>query len=74
MIDLQKVPKEGQVYRHYKGGRYMVLYVATLESDKSAVVVYRNVEDTDSRVWVRPLSVWCEEVQWPNGSTWPRFL
>lgn len=40
-------------HRHRKGGLYRVLMHATLESDRSDVVIY---DDAEGAVWVRPTS------------------
>lgn len=39
-------------YRHFKGGTYVVLNHATLESDLTDVIVYQSL--IDGRIWVRP--------------------
>lgn len=44
-------------HRHAKGGAYRVLMHAILEADRSAVVVYDDIEGT---VWVRALSEFCD--------------
>jgi hypothetical protein len=59
----------GARYRHYKGGLYELLCHATLESDLSAMVVYRAA---DGSVWIRPASVFFETVE-VDGLMVPRF-
>lgn len=44
-------------HRHYKGGLYEVLHEATLESDLSAMIVYRAA---DGSIWIRPRAVFFE--------------
>lgn len=44
----------GEVFRHYKGGKYEVVTTAQMEHDKSLVVVYRS--KYNDAVWVRPLA------------------
>ena len=51
------------IYRHFKGGYYVVLSFATIESTGEEVVVYQSLQD--GRMWVRPLSVFRELV--PEG-------
>ena len=46
-------------YRHYKGGLYELVCMATLEADLSPMVVYRAA---DGAVWTRPASVFFETV------------
>lgn len=48
------------IYRHFKGGYYIVQSLATIESTGEEVVIYQSLQD--SRVWVRPLSVFRELV------------
>jgi hypothetical protein len=43
----------GAVYRHYKGGYYIVLCVAELERNNEQCVVYKSLS-TD-KIWIRPL-------------------
>ncbi len=56
-------------YRHYKGGLYELVCMATLEADLSPMVVYRNAEGS---AWVRPASVFFETVD-VDGEQVPRF-
>ena len=56
-------------YRHYKGGLYGLVCMATLESDLSEMVVYRAA---DGSTWVRPASVFFETVL-VDGEPVPRF-
>lgn len=58
-----------QRYRHYKGGLYELVCVATLESDLSEMVVYRAA---DGSTWTRPKSVFFELVD-VGGTMVPRF-
>lgn len=58
-----------QRYRHYKGGLYELVSMATLEADLSPVVVYRAA---DGSVWVRPATVFFEAVI-VDGKAVPRF-
>ena len=41
-------------YRHYKGGVYELVCVATLESDLTPMIVYRAA---DGSIWIRPKDV-----------------
>ena len=56
-------------YRHYKGGLYELVCIATLESDLSAMVVYRAA---DGSIWTRPQAVFFELVA-VDGQLVPRF-
>jgi hypothetical protein len=56
-------------FRHYKGGIYELVCIATLESDLSPMIVYRAANGS---VWVRPESVFFELVD-VDGVRQPRF-
>lgn len=48
-------------YRHFKGGEYEVLAVATHSETHEPMVVYRPLYN-DTGWWVRPLSMFVEMV------------
>lgn len=54
-------PQKDQIYRHYKGGLYQVEGIVSHSEDLSEMVLYRSLKEPD-RLWVRPLSMWFEEV------------
>ena len=56
-------------YRHYKGGLYELVCMATLEADLSQMVVYRAA---DGSIWTRPSTVFFELVD-VDGVQVPRF-
>lgn len=58
-----------QKYRHYKGGLYELVCIATLESDLSEMIVYRAA---DGSIWTRPKEVFFELVE-VGGQSVPRF-
>ena len=58
-------------YRHFKGGLYQVLEVATHSETLEQLVVYRSLKDP-TRLWVRPLAMFQEEVL-HEGRLQPRF-
>jgi hypothetical protein len=58
-----------QRFRHYKGGLYELVCMATLESDLSDMVVYRAA---DGSIWTRPSAVFFELVE-VDGQRRPRF-
>ncbi len=65
------MPNAGEKYRHYKGGEYEVLALAKHTETEEDLVVYRALRDSE-KVWVRPLGMWLEEVEW-EGVRVPRF-
>lgn len=58
-------------YRHFKGGEYEVLAVATHSETHEPMVVYRPLYN-DSGWWVRPLAMFAEPVE-HEGRRVPRF-
>ena len=58
-------------YRHFKGNEYEVLYIATHSESLEKMVVYRALYG-ERGVWVRPLSMWNEEIT-RDGKTFKRF-
>lgn len=59
------------IYRHYKGNLYELIDVATHSETLEPMVVYRAMY-CDYDLWVRPLSMWNEEVEY-DGKTVRRF-
>ena len=49
-------------YRHFKGNEYEVLFVAKHSETLETMVVYRALYG-EGGVWVRPASMWNEEVE-----------
>lgn len=58
-------------YRHFKGNEYEVLFVAKHSETLEEMVVYRALYG-DHGVWVRPASMWNEEIT-REGKTFRRF-
>jgi len=58
-------------YRHFKGGEYEVLYVATHSETLEPYVVYRALYG-ERGVWVRPAAMWNETVV-RDGKAFCRF-
>jgi hypothetical protein len=62
--------KKGK-YRHFKGNEYEVIGFAKHSETCEEMVIYRALYG-DGQVWVRPVSMWNESVEY-NGKTCPRF-
>lgn len=70
----------GSVYRHYKGGQYLLLHLAeTCEHNGDFDAVY--VVLSTGKVVTRPLrqdsrkaDAWTDEVTWPDGELRRRFV
>ncbi|MDD6039880.1 MAG: DUF1653 domain-containing protein [Clostridia bacterium] len=60
------------IYRHFKGNRYQLLFVATHSETLEPMVVYRALYGAGG-IWVRPAAMWNEPVQ-RDGYSGPRFV
>ncbi len=58
-------------YRHFKGGEYELIAVATHSETMEPMVVYRALYG-QMGLWVRPASMWTEIVE-RDGYRGPRF-
>jgi hypothetical protein len=58
-------------YRHYKGGEYEVVDIATHSETHEQLVVYRPLYG-EGKLWVRPLAMFMESVV-IDGAVMPRF-
>jgi hypothetical protein len=70
----QKV-EVGATYAHYKHPHdnfYVVKAIALIEATDEPAVVYQAQYGADV-TFVRPVSVWCESVEW-QGRSVPRFV
>ena len=56
-------------YKHFKGGEYEVLGIATHSETLENLVVYKNER---GEFWVRPIEMFLEEVEF-KGKKVPRF-
>jgi hypothetical protein len=70
----------GGLYRHYKGGRYVLLFVATTHAhngDEDAVYVSLTHGHTVTRPYQRDSrkeDSWTDFVRWPDGQIRLRFV
>jgi len=58
-------------YRHFKGNEYEVIGIAKHSETQEEMVIYRALYG-DGGYWVRPISMWNEEVV-RDGKTYMRF-
>lgn len=63
---------ERGIYQHYKGQLYQVFSVATHSETEEQLVVYQCLYG-DYSLWVRPLSMFTEQVTLEDGKVVPRF-
>lgn len=57
------------IYLHHKGAKYIVLGVALHSETLEEMVVYQQSD----QLWIRPLSMFLEDVILPSGEKIPRF-
>jgi hypothetical protein len=61
------------IYHHYKGKEYQVLFTAKHSETLEDLVVYKALYPNDiSEFWVRPLEMFCGEVE-VDGKMVSRF-
>ena len=60
------------IYRHFKGNRYRLLFVAKHSETLEPMVVYQALYG-EQGIWVRPAHMWSEQVERADYSG-PRFL
>ena len=65
------IPVPAGRYRHYKGGEYEVIGIASHSETHEPHVVYRPLYG-EGKLWVRPLAMFVENVL-VDGVTQPRF-
>lgn len=61
-----------QVYKHYKGNIYVVLHIAKHTETEEDMVVYTKFATVDDTIWVRPVGMWNDIVEY-EGKKQPRF-
>lgn len=59
------------IYEHYKGNKYELLHIAKHSETLENMVVYKALYG-EGEIWVRPLSMWSEQVE-IDGKAVPRF-
>ncbi len=54
--------EKNEVYRHFKGMRYLVIDVAKFSETGESLVIYRELYG-DENLWARPLSMFLEKIE-----------
>ena len=55
------------IYKHYKGNIYEVIGIGKHIETLEELVVYRSIKN-ENEIWLRPISMWNEEVTLADGS------
>lgn len=58
---VRAVPKENEIYKHFKGSLYQIVTIAVHTETSDKLVVYRSIENPE-RVFARPLDMFMSEV------------
>ncbi len=58
---------EKGIYKHYKGNKYELIAIANHSETLEKMVVYKALYG-DGEVWVRPLLMWEDTVDTPDGT------
>lgn len=61
------------LYQHYKGNRYQLLGIGRHSETLEEFAIYQAV-DGNKELWVRPLSMFCENVKIGENFEVPRFF
>lgn len=64
-------PEVGRKYRHYKGGLYKVITMATHSETQEPLVIYKSL--LFGSIYARPLSMWFDLVEDFQGYATTRF-
>jgi hypothetical protein len=67
-------PAPGVKYRHYKGGKYVVVAVGLKEDTLEPMVAYCDAGHHPGRIWFRSLANFTEPVHLADGEVVPRFV
>jgi hypothetical protein len=54
-------PQDGDLYRHYKGGQYVIVATGFLEDTEAPCVVYKSLEK--NIIWVRTAKNFLETIE-----------
>lgn len=76
LTNIELPSRNGEAWRHYKGGIYFVFGFARNSDFKKEIgVLYWSRGDQGREIlWHRELYEWCEMVKWPDGKYRQRFF
>jgi len=62
-------PKIGGLYKHYKTEKlYKVVGIARHSETLEDMVIYQPQYESETALWVRPLKMFLEKIEWPKNS------
>lgn len=68
---LKSAPQRGEVFIHYKGGRYQVLCCSLMENNLEPLITYQSSLTGD--IWTRTLTNWHSLTEDEDGDIVLRF-
>ena len=68
---MNQYPKPGEIWNHYKGGKYEIIAMCNHTTTDEILVIYKSL--SFGGFHARPYSEWHDEVETTNGYPAKRF-